>query len=87
MTDYDTNYTISGEPVADTGIGIARAREIALQHAGRTAGEVVFVESELGRDDGRLEYEIEFICRSGTNLYRIRLRDRRQHRRDPGYRP
>ena len=66
VTDYDTNYTISGEPVADTGIGIARAREIALQHAGRTAGEVVFVESELGRDDGRLEYEIEFIYRSGS---------------------
>ena len=32
-----------------------------------TADDVVFVECELGRDDGRLEYEIEFIRRTGSS--------------------
>ena len=46
---------------------MSEAYEIALNHAGRTADEVVIVERELSQDDGRLEYEIEFIYKSGSS--------------------
>ena len=41
-------------------IGVERAKEIALQHAGLSASGVNFVKAELDYDDGRAEYEIEF---------------------------
>ena len=41
-------------------IGVERAKEIALQHAGLSASGVTFVKAELDYDDGRAEYEIEF---------------------------
>ena len=68
VTDYDTNYSTGGNTGTTTGaaISMSRAREIALANAGLTADDVVFVECELGSDDGRLEYEIEFIRRTGS---------------------
>ena len=41
-------------------IGVERAKEIALQHAGLSASGVNFVKAEFDHDDGRAEYEIEF---------------------------
>lgn len=41
-------------------IGVERAKEIALQHAGLSSSDVNFVKAELDEDDGRFEYEIEF---------------------------
>ena len=41
-------------------IGVERAKEIALQHAGLSALGVNFVKAEFDHDDGRAEYEIEF---------------------------
>ena len=41
-------------------IGVDRAKEIALQHAGLSASGVNFVKAEFDHDDGRAEYEIEF---------------------------
>lgn len=41
-------------------IGVERAKEIALQHAGLSSSGVNFVKAELDEDDGRFEYEIEF---------------------------
>ena len=41
-------------------IGVERAKEIALQHAGLSASGVNFVKAEFDYDDGRAEYEIEF---------------------------
>lgn len=40
-------------------IGLAKAKEIALQHAGVSAADT-FIRAELGEDDGVPEYEIEF---------------------------
>ena len=41
-------------------IGVERAKEIALQHAGLSSSGVNFVKAEFDYDDGRAEYEIEF---------------------------
>ena len=41
-------------------IGVERAKEIALQHAGLSSSGVNFDKAELDHDDGRAEYEIEF---------------------------
>ncbi len=37
-----------------------RAREIALEHAGLSANDVVFERTELDFDDGVWQYEVEF---------------------------
>lgn len=48
-------------PAANTvGITEERAKEIAVKHAGFTAGQVTFIKTELDYDDGRAEYEVEF---------------------------
>ena len=48
-------------PEQSTGdIGVEKAKEIALNKAGLSAGEVVFTEASLDYDDGRKVYEIEF---------------------------
>lgn len=41
-------------------IGVDKAKQIALAHAGFSESEVRFTKSKLDRDDGRYEYEIEF---------------------------
>ena len=65
VTDFDTsNSTGSGTASGNVQVTMQRAREIALDNAGRSAAEVVFVECELSQDDGRWEYEIEFVYNS-----------------------
>ena len=39
-----------------------RAKEIALAHAGLQMAQVTALRVEEDRDDGRLEYEVEFKC-------------------------
>ena len=41
-------------------IGEEKAKEIALQKAGLSFGEVIFDRVELERDEGVLHYEVEF---------------------------
>ena len=41
-------------------IGKAKAKEIALEHAGIEGEDVSFHKVKLDRDDGRAEYEVEF---------------------------
>lgn len=48
-------------------IGKEKAKEIALQHAGVSADQVIWEEVERDYDDGRLEYQIEF--RVGNKEY------------------
>jgi len=47
---------------ADTGkyIGSAKAKEIALKHAGIAAADANWLRVELERDDGKWEYQVEF---------------------------
>ncbi|MDR2493114.1 MAG: PepSY domain-containing protein [Coriobacteriales bacterium] len=47
-------------PALSSDIGEARAREIALAHAGLNESDVVFVRVQLDSDDGQREYEVEF---------------------------
>ena len=41
-------------------IGEEKAKTIALDHAGVSASNATFIRVQLGRDDGRMEYEVEF---------------------------
>ena len=61
--------TSTGNNSGNTGsyIGEAKAKEIALDHAGVSASSATFIRVELGRDDGRMEYEVEFW--SGNTEY------------------
>lgn len=44
----------------------AQAREIALNHAGQSADQVTFLKSNLGYDNGRQVYDIEFYTAAYT---------------------
>lgn len=48
-------------------IGEAKAREIALEHAGLAEADVTFVKVRMDRDDGRLDYDVDFY--SGNTEY------------------
>ncbi len=69
VTDFDTSGQ-SGQSAATnqpTGvISLERAKQIALNHAGKSAGQVDFVKGKLEKDDGRWQYEVEFIVASGA---------------------
>ncbi|MDR0380845.1 MAG: PepSY domain-containing protein, partial [Oscillospiraceae bacterium] len=47
-------------PASPADIGEAKAKAIALAHAGLREADVVFVRVHLDYDDGRREYEVEF---------------------------
>lgn len=59
------SYSIKLEPVTSSGqapaITTDRAKAAALSHAGLSTSEVRFTKTELDYDDGRAEYEIEFV--------------------------
>ena len=48
-------------------ITLDRAKEIALEHAGLTESKVTFVKNKKEIDDGKVQYEIEFV--SGSTEY------------------
>ena len=54
---------------AGTMITEARAREIALNHAGVSASQVTFLKSKLDYDDSRRIYEVEFYNTSSYTEY------------------
>ena len=62
------NYQIpsSGQQTGDL-IGDARAREIALDHAGVSAGQATFFRTQMDWEHGRQVYEVEFW--SGNTEY------------------
>lgn len=57
----NTNSSGSQKVPEDTKyIGIDKAKSIALNHAGLSASDVKFTKAKLEKDDGVMEYEIEF---------------------------
>ena len=50
-------------------IGEAKAKEIALKHAGLSSSQVTFVKVQLDYDDGRSEYEVEFYNSASRTEY------------------
>lgn len=76
VTDYDTSGgTVVTPPApqpqpttppAASGVTLEQAKQTALQHAGKTASQVSFVKARKDFDDGRWQYEIEFIVSSAN---------------------
>lgn len=67
-TEVKTEAKPATKPESTTeDIGKEKAKEIALQHAGVLADQVIWEEVERDYDDGRLEYQIEF--RVGNKEY------------------
>ena len=58
---------ITDSDSAAASIGEAKAKEIALQHAGLTADQVTFLQLKLDWENGRQVYEVEFY--SGNKEY------------------
>ena len=52
-------------------IGLAKAKTIALNHAGVSASNAVFLHAKLDYDDGRRTYEVEFYSGSKEYDYEI----------------
>lgn len=66
--DAATNtVNISDAATASSYIGEAKAKEIALNHAGLTSSQVSFVQTKLDWENGRQVYEVEFY--SGNKEY------------------
>ncbi len=62
----------SGENIGNAEyIGVDRAKEIALEHAGLTETDVQFSKAKLENDDGAAEYEISFYCEGKEYEYSI----------------
>ena len=56
-------------PAENEDIGPERAKEIALEKAGVKAEDTLFINAHLDRDDGRVEYDVEF--QSGNTEYEV----------------
>ena len=60
---------------SSTDIGAEKAKEIALQHAGVSASNAVFVKAEREYDDGRLIYDVDFYAGNKEYDYEILAAD------------
>ena len=74
--DADTNTVIlntkgTGTTAAESYIGVERAKEIALDHAGVSASKATFVRAHLDYEDGRRVYDVEFYSGSKEYDYEI----------------
>lgn len=59
--EYDGSGNPSGEQQGQSGLLSAEeAKQLALNHAGVSADDVLFSQAELDYDDGRTVYEVEF---------------------------
>ena len=68
--DNDSQTVIIHDDDADY-IGEAKAKELALKHAGLSSKEVSFLQLKLDWDDGRAVYEVEFYAGSREYDYEI----------------
>ena len=67
--DYDVEQYTPNQPSGD--IGLEKAKQIALNHAGLKASSVIFVQGKLDYDDGRRVYEVEFYTSNKEYDYEI----------------
>ena len=65
-TTLDTNIS-AAQSAPNSSVSIEQAKEIALNHANKTADQVQFVKSKQDWEHGRSVYEIEFIYQEGIN--------------------
>lgn len=73
-TDVDIPITFpNNKDEAGSGeyIGETRAKDIALENAGLSESQVTFTKTKLDHDDGRAEYEIEFVSDDTEYEYEI----------------
>ncbi len=78
ILSYDADiegYRIPSTTSTGTDIGAEKAKEIALQHAGVSASNAVFVKAERERDDGRLTYDVDFYAGNKEYDYEILAAD------------
>ncbi len=73
VTDADTFWPTNPGNNGSTGnyIGEAKAKSIALNHAGLSSSQVNFVMAKLDRDDGRWVYDVEFYTDNREYDYEI----------------
>ncbi|NCB94273.1 MAG: peptidase [Clostridia bacterium] len=66
-----TRTTDAQAPVQSTYIGIDKAKNLAVSHAGLNLADVIFQKAKLENDDGRAEYEIEFYANGTEYEYAV----------------
>ena len=72
VLDYDYDIDNWKRPSAEVkDIGLAKAKDIALDDAGLREKDVTFVRTRADYDDGRKVYEIEFYTNKGEYDYEI----------------
>lgn len=72
--DFDIEgytHSSSGSSQSSADIGAEKAKTIALNHAGVSASNAVFLHAKLDYDDGRRTYEVEFYSGSKEYDYEI----------------
>ncbi len=61
------DMALAADPNSASYITASRARELALQHAGVSSADAVFLQTKLDREDGVVCYDVEFY--SGSTEY------------------
>ena len=69
-TTFYTNISAAQSAEVNS-ISVEQAKEIALNHAGKTADQVQFVKIKQDWEHGRSVYEIEFIANGNEYEYEI----------------
>ena len=69
-TTFDTNISAAQSAEVNS-ISVEQAKEIALNHAGKTADQVQFIKIKQDWEHGRAVYEIEFIANGNEYEYEI----------------
>ena len=69
-TTFDNNISAAQSAEVNS-ISVEQAKEIALNHAGKTADQVQFIKIKQDWEHGRAVYEIEFIANGNEYEYEI----------------
>lgn len=70
VTDFDTQNPTNPSNPSTQSITLEKAKEIALNHAGKTASQVQFVKAYQEWDDGIQKYDIEFTFTSNDIIHK-----------------